>query len=186
MQRSMTPLRLATQLSWSTLLRSTLVITEGTEGKLQHLRFVLPWHIFKTRRLSELSEGSSIESPMAPLSGRPGVSFLRFYIPCRFGARLIWHSLPDPTWSPFQVSFLSITLIDILGPPLWRNRYACIKAEVKCSIAYHGDKNQDDIPDCPNILSMTTRSYQWPRGLSEATGYEIRRIERLNDSDVAL
>ena len=37
-------------------------------------------------------------------------------------------------------------------------RCVCVKAEAKCSITYHDDKNQDNTSDCPNISSMTTRT----------------------------
>ena len=36
-------------------------------------------------------------------------------------------------------------------------RYACVKAEVKCSIACHGGTNQKNKLDCPNISSVAMR-----------------------------
>ena len=42
-------------------------------------------------------------------------------------------------------------------------RCACVKAEVKCSIACHGGTNQDNTPDCPNISSMAMRTQKGHR-----------------------
>ena len=41
-------------------------------------------------------------------------------------------------------------------------RYACVKAEAKCSIACHGGSSQD-APNCPNISSMATRTQRGHR-----------------------
>ena len=42
-------------------------------------------------------------------------------------------------------------------------RCACVKAEAKCSIAYHGGTNQDNTPDCPNISAMSVRTQRGHR-----------------------
>lgn len=42
-------------------------------------------------------------------------------------------------------------------------RCACFKAGAKCSIDCHGGKNQDEIPDCPNISTMDKRTQKGHR-----------------------
>lgn len=49
-------------------------------------------------------------------------------------------------------------------------RCACFKANVKCSIACHGGKDQDNIPDCPNISSMQMRTQKGHRTRDQGDG----------------
>ena len=51
-------------------------------------------------------------------------------------------------------------------------RCACVKANVKCSVACHGGKNQDNTPDCPNISSIIMRTQR---------GFRVR--DRDDDND---
>ena len=47
---------------------------------------------------------------------------------------------------------------------LTTRRYACVEAEVKCLIAYHDGKNQDNLSDGPNISSTIMRTQQGLQG----------------------
>ena len=57
-------------------------------------------------------------------------------------------------------------------------RYACVKAEAKCSIACHGGTNQDNTPDCPNISSITMRIQRNYRTRDQGQAKEAKRQRR--------
>ena len=59
-------------------------------------------------------------------------------------------------------------------------RCACYKANAKCSIACHGGKDQDNMPECPNISSMTMRTQRGHRTRDQEVGNKEAKRQRRN------
>ena len=57
-------------------------------------------------------------------------------------------------------------------------RYACVKAETKCSIACHGGTNQDSTPDYSNISTMAMRTQREHRTRDQVQIKKTKRQRR--------